>query len=88
VRAAADSVVYEFDDAATFLRTQPAVALLIARLLAQRLHVATTYLADIKRQYAGHGNHLAMVGDVLETMINLPQTNVSPGSDRQFDPRM
>jgi CRP-like cAMP-binding protein len=88
VRAAADSSVYEFDDAATFLRTQPAVALLIARLLAQRLYVATTYLADIKRQYAGHGNHLAMVGEVLESMINLPQTNVSPGSDRQFDPRI
>ena len=31
VRAAADSVVYEFDDAAAFLRDQPAVALLIAR---------------------------------------------------------
>src|SRR3954465_3839552 len=28
VRAAADSVVYEFDDAAMFLRNQPAVALL------------------------------------------------------------
>src|SRR3954462_5965308 len=54
VRAAADSVVYEFDDAAMFLRNQPAVALLIARLLAQRLNVATTYLADLTHQYAGH----------------------------------
>jgi CRP-like cAMP-binding protein len=88
VRAAVNSDVYEFSDAAGFLRTQPAVALLIARLLAQRLYVATTYLADIKRQYAGHGNHLAMVGDVLESMINLSPSNVSPGSDRQFDPRM
>ena len=88
VRAAANSSVYEFSDAAGFLRTQPAVALLIARLLAQRLYVATSYLADIKRQYAGHGDHLAMVGEVLESMINLPQGEVSPGSDRQFDPRM
>jgi CRP/FNR family transcriptional regulator, cyclic AMP receptor protein len=88
VRAAIPSTIYEFSDAASFLRAQPAVALLIARLLAQRLNVATTYLADIKRQYAGHGNHLEMVGDVLESMINLPQTIVSPGSDRQFDPRM
>ena len=45
MRAAADFVVYEFDDAAAFLRDQPAVALLIARLLAQRLNVANTYLA-------------------------------------------
>ena len=88
VRAASDSTVYEFNDAASFLREQPAVALLIARLLAQRLNVATTYLADIKRQYAGHGNHLAMVGDILQSMINLPPTQVSPGSDRQSDPRM
>jgi CRP/FNR family cyclic AMP-dependent transcriptional regulator len=87
VRAAADSLVYEFDNAASFLRDQPAVALLIARLLAQRLNVATTYLADIMHQYAGHGDHLAMVGEILQSMINLPPTNVSPGSDLQSDPR-
>jgi CRP/FNR family transcriptional regulator, cyclic AMP receptor protein len=88
VRAALDSVIYELDDAAAFLRAQPAVALLVARLLAQRLNVATSYLADIKRQYADQGNHLAMVGEVLESMINLPASTVSPGSDRQPDPRM
>ena len=87
VRAASASIVYEFDDAAAFLRDQPAVALLIARLLAQRLNVATTYLADLMHQYAGHGNHLSMVGELLQSMINLPPTEVSPGSDRQSDPR-
>ena len=88
VRAATTSTIYEFSDAAAFLREQPGVALLIARLLAQRLNVATSYLADIKRQYAGHGNHLAMVGEVLESMVNLAPTEVSPGSDRRSDPRM
>jgi CRP-like cAMP-binding protein len=88
VRAVSDSVIYEFNDAASFLRDQPAVALLIAQLLAQRLNVATTYLADLMHQYAGHGTHLAMVGEVLQSMINLPPTQVSPGSDRQSDPRM
>ena len=88
VRAAADSTIYEIDDAAAFLRKQPAVAILIARMLAQRLNVANTYLADLKRQYAGHGTHLAMVGDVLQSMINLPPQQVSPGSDRQSDPRI
>ena len=88
VRAASDSVIYEFNDAASFLRDQPAVALLIAQLLAQRLNVATTYLADLMHQYAGHGTHLAMVGEILHTMINLPPTQVQPGSDRQSDPRM
>jgi CRP-like cAMP-binding protein len=88
VRAASDSVIYEFDDAAAFLRDQPAVTLLIARLLAQRLNVATTYLADIMHQYADHGSHLSMVGELLQSMINLPPMQVSPGSDRQSDPRM
>jgi len=88
VRAAQDSVIYEIDDAASFLRRQPVMALIVARMLAQRLNVATTYLADLKRQYGGHGNHLAMVGEILQSMINLPPTQVSPGSDRQSDPRM
>jgi CRP/FNR family cyclic AMP-dependent transcriptional regulator len=88
VRAAADSVVYEFDDAAAFLRDQPAVALLIARLLAQRLNVATTYLADLMHQYGDHGSHLSMVGEILQSMINLPPTEVSPGSDRRSDSRL
>ena len=88
VRAASNSTIYEFSDAGSFLRDQPAVALLIARLLAQRLNVATTYLADVMHQYAGHGDHLAMVGEILQNMINLPPITISPGSDRQSDPRM
>ncbi len=89
VRAAADSgVIYQIEDAASFLRQQPNVALLIARMLAQRLNAANTYLADLKRQYAGHGTHLAMVGDLLQSMINQSPTQVSPGSDRKSDPRM
>lgn len=88
VRAAQDSTIYEIDDAAAFLRKQPAAAILIARMLAQRLNVANTYLADLKRQYAGHGTHLAMVGELLQSMINLPPSEVSPGSDRQSDPRL
>jgi CRP/FNR family cyclic AMP-dependent transcriptional regulator len=87
VRAASASTIYEISDAASFLRDQPAVALLIAQLLAQRLNVATTYLADIMHQYAGHGDHLAMVGEILQTMINLPPIKISPGSDLQSDPR-
>jgi CRP-like cAMP-binding protein len=88
VRASSDSVIYEVEDAASFLMQEPGVALLIARMLAQRLNVANTYLADLKRQYAGHGTHLAMVGDVLQSMINLPPHEVAPGSDRQSDPRI
>src|SRR5207237_10023602 len=68
VRAAADSAIYEIDDAASFLRKEPAVAILIAKMLAQRLNVANSYLADLNQQYAGHGNHTAMVGHSLQSM--------------------
>lgn len=88
VRACSDTVVYEFEDAASLLKREPEVTLSIARTLAQRLNAANTYLADLKRQYAGHGTHLAMVGEVLQSMINLPPLEVSPGSDQQSDPRM
>ena len=83
VRAATGSTVYQIDDGAGVLRAKPAVALLVATLLAQRLNAATTYLADIKRQYAGHGNHLEMVGEVLESLVNLSAAKAAPGSDRQ-----
>ncbi|SDJ88290.1 Cyclic nucleotide-binding domain-containing protein [Bradyrhizobium sp. Rc2d] len=88
VRACSDVVIYEFEDAASLLEQQPGMALLIAKMLAQRLNAANTYLADLKRQYTDHGSHLAMVGEVLQSMINLPPQEVSPGSDRQSDPRI
>ncbi|UFZ06063.1 cyclic nucleotide-binding domain-containing protein [Bradyrhizobium ontarionense] len=88
VRAVTDCRICEIRDARRFLAENPEATLSIARMLAQRLNVANTYLADLKRQYAGHGAHLAMVGDVLQSMINLPPQQVSPGTDLESDPRL
>jgi CRP/FNR family cyclic AMP-dependent transcriptional regulator len=88
VRAATATTAYVVNDAASFLRDRPQLVFLIAQLLARRLFMATTYLADVKKQYAGQGNHLAMVADLLQSMINLPSSDVSPGSDLQSDPRI
>lgn len=88
VRAKSDCVVYAYDDAAAFLRSDPQTAFAIARVLAQRLNMATTYLVDLKRQYAGHGNHLGMVSDVLASLVNQQPIKFEPGSDRQPDPEM
>ena len=88
VRAVTPCEVFVIADATAFLRDKPELVLLIARLLARRLSAATSYLADLKRQYAHQGNHLAMVGDVLQSMINLPPADVTPGSDLQSDPRI
>ena len=88
VRAVTECRICEILDAQRFLAESPELTLSIARMLAQRLNVANTYLADLKRQYAGHGTHLEMVGEVLQSMINLPPQQVSPGTDRGSDPRL
>ena len=86
VRTLSSATMYAFDDAAGFLRSDPQIAFVIARLLAQRLNSATTYLVDLKRQYAGQGNHLGMVSDVLASLIHQQEAEFLPGSDRQPDP--
>jgi CRP/FNR family cyclic AMP-dependent transcriptional regulator len=86
VRAVSSTSVYAFDDAEGFLRSDPEITLAVARMLAQRLNAATTYLADLKRQYSGNGNHLGMVSDVLASLIHNQEREFMPGSDRQPDP--
>ena len=79
-----------FDDAQSFLKSNPEIAFLLARLLAERLNGATTYLVDLKRQFEGHGNHLGMVGEVLETLLNHQKRDqeVKPGPSCEDDPRL
>ena len=88
VRALSPVTVYAYADAAGFMRSDPQIAFVIARLLAQRLNSATTYLVDLKRQYAGQGNHLGMVSDVLASLIHQQEAEFTPGSDRLPDPAM
>ena len=61
--------MFVFEDAERFLKSNPEIAFFVGKLLAERLDAATTYLVDLKRQFEGHGNHLGMVGEVLETLI-------------------
>jgi CRP/FNR family cyclic AMP-dependent transcriptional regulator len=74
--------IHAIDDAAAFLRLNPDLSWLIARLLANRLNAATTYLVDLKRQFAHYGDHLEMVGEVLETLMLQQDRDFHPGSDR------
>jgi CRP-like cAMP-binding protein len=85
VRATSGATVHAFEDSAAFLKSHPEIAYCVARLLAQRLYAATSYLVDLKRQFEGHDNHFGMVDEVLESLLH-HQDDVSPGSDRQPDP--
>jgi hypothetical protein len=58
----------------------------VAELLAQRLNSVTGYLADLKRQYEDHDDHLGMVDEVLETLTHQQADRFEVGSDRDPDP--
>ena len=88
VKAKSPVVVFVFDDAESFLKSNPEIAFLLGRLLAERLNAATTYLVDLKRQFEGHGNHLGMVGEVLESLIHQQHQEFTPGPEREADPRL
>ena len=88
VSAFSPLVAHEIEDGDAFLRSHPAFAYHIARLLARRVNAATTYLVDLKRQFEGQSSHLGMVGEVLESLIHQQDEEFTPGSDRQSDPRM
>ncbi|SFK62057.1 Crp/Fnr family transcriptional regulator [Methylocapsa palsarum] len=81
-RALGDVKVHAIPDARAFFSAKPEMAWLVARLLANRLNAATTYLVDLKRQFAGSGDHLEMVGEVLETLMHQQDKDFRPGSDR------
>jgi CRP/FNR family transcriptional regulator, cyclic AMP receptor protein len=88
VRAASPVGAFVFDDAESFLKSNPEIAFLVGKLLAARLNAATTYLVDIKRQFEGHGDHLGMVGEVLETLIHQQSEEFTIGPDSEADPRL
>ena len=81
-RALGDIKVHVIENAAAFFRGHPELSWLVARLLAGRLNAATTYLVDLTRQFAGSGDHLEMVGEVLESLIHQQEREFHPGSDR------
>jgi len=88
VRAATPVSVYVFENAEGFLKSHPEIAFILARLLAERLNGATTYLVDLKRQFEGSVNHFGMVGEVLDSLLHQQPEDFTPGSDREGDPRL
>lgn len=88
VRAIEPSVVHRIEDAESFLQMRPEIVFHVARILARRLIDATTYLADIKHQFADRTDHLGMVDEVLEALVNQQQSAAPVGSALKTDPRL
>ncbi|HEX9258927.1 MAG TPA: cyclic nucleotide-binding domain-containing protein [Acidimicrobiales bacterium] len=73
-------------DGTRFLQDDPQVAVFVARMLAERLHLVTTFLADLRRQYGGSGGSLAVVDTVLANLMQQSGPAARPGSARDPDP--
>ncbi|MES3000733.1 MAG: Crp/Fnr family transcriptional regulator [Pseudomonadota bacterium] len=83
VTATEDSVVHVLEDAATAVRRDPELTFAIAQLLARRLQAVTSYLVDIKRQYADTDTHLGLMDQVLARLMAMQQPGgARPGSER------
>jgi len=85
VRALRDSTFHVADDPMAFLHAHPAIALEMAKLLSRRLQLVTDYLADVKEQFSDRSDHLAMVDEVLDTLVHHQERPSETGSDRYPD---
>jgi RNA polymerase sigma factor (sigma-70 family) len=81
-----EAAVHVLEHASTAVRTNPDLALAVARLLARRLAGVTAYLADIKRQYADSNTHLALMDQVLGNLVAANPADERPGSERSDVP--
>lgn len=86
VVAARDSTVRVIEGASKVARSRPELTYAIAQLLAQRLSAVTAYLVDIKRQYADSNTHLALMDQVLGSLIASYPVMIEPGSERSDVP--
>jgi CRP-like cAMP-binding protein len=85
VQAVEPTVLRYAADGPGLLASHPEIMRLVAVGLAGRLHVVTTYLADLKTQY-GDAPGLSMVSEVLNRLARHEAPLLRPGSVREPDP--
>jgi CRP-like cAMP-binding protein len=89
VKAVGPARVFKIEAAESFLKHHPDVLFTVARLLARRLVDATTYLTDVKRQYADRDDHLGMVDEVLSALVNQNKADLKVvPRPKRADPRL
>ncbi len=86
VVATSDAELAVVADAAALLAADPQLALALGRLVAGRLQVMTSYLADLRAQYADHDGGLGMIDTVLGSLMQTGGTRTALASERDPDP--
>jgi CRP/FNR family transcriptional regulator, cyclic AMP receptor protein len=81
-RASTDVVVHVVDDPERFFTERPGAALGVLQVTAARLDGLTQYLVDVKQQFAGHDDHLAMVDGILTSLVHHQAPRPHTGSVR------
>ncbi len=84
VVAKSSSRLYKIENQSDFLKSNTEFTYPLAVLLAKKLNTITNYLADIREQYNDRGDHLGMVDQILEELINQQDEEQQPGSDRDL----
>lgn len=88
VRAVGPAEVLVAADGRALLQSSPAIGIGLARLLARRLALTLSYLADLKRQFADEAASLGMVDEVIESLVHIQgeEPAADAGSDREREP--
>lgn len=81
-RASTDVVVRVVGDPDAFFREHPAAALGVLEMTASRLDGLTQYLVDVKNQFAGNEDHMAMIDRILNSLVHHQAPRARPGSVR------
>ncbi|MBK8084434.1 MAG: cyclic nucleotide-binding domain-containing protein [Devosia sp.] len=88
VRAVTEVTAFRIENARALLQSHREISFHVSSILARRLTDATTYLADLKRQFADRSDHLGMVDEVLDALVQRQRPAVTTGSSRKSDPRL
>jgi CRP-like cAMP-binding protein len=88
VRAVTDVTAFRIENARSTLMDHKELSFHVSTILARRLTDATIYLADLKRQFADRADHLGMVDQVLDTLVQRQRPAVTAGSALKSDSRL
>jgi len=88
VRAVTDCTAFRIEDARSLLMNHREISFHVSSILARRLTDATGYLADLKRQFADRADHLGMVDQVLDTLVQRQRPAVKAGPSNTGDGRL
>ena len=88
VRAVTETTAFRIDNARALLQGHKELSFHVSTILARRLTDATSYLADLKRQFAHRSDHFGMVDEVLDALVQRQRPAVTAGSSLKTDSRL